>query len=106
MIRHCVFIKFRPEIGADQKREIYTEIQALQSRLPGMLAVHVGDNVSPETGMDKGFAEGFIVDFEDGRARDLYLADPEHRKTGGKIVAAAIGGVEGIFVYDIEIAGG
>jgi hypothetical protein len=55
--------------------------------------------------MDKGFAEGFIVDFTDAVARDAYLEDEEHRKTGAKIVAAAEGGVAGILVYDIEIAG-
>ncbi len=106
MIRHCVFIRFRSGIMASEKAEIYREIGALKGRLPGLLAVHVGDNVSPETGMDKGFAEGFIVDFDTAAARDLYLADPEHRKTGAKIVAAAEGGIDGIFVYDLEIRQG
>lgn len=103
MIRHCVFIRFRTDVGQQEKAEIYREIAGLKSRLPGLLAVHVGDNVSPKTGMDKGYAEGFIVDFADAAARDLYLADPHHRQTGAKIVAAADGGVDGIFVYDLEI---
>lgn len=105
MIRHCVFIRFRPEVSTEARLEIYSEIRSLMPRLDGLLAVHVGDNVSPEHGMDKGYSEGFIVDFRDAAARDLYLEDPEHRQTGGKIVAAAIGGIDGIFVYDIEIAG-
>jgi len=104
MIRHCVFIRFRPETGQDEKQRIYGEIQALSPRLEGMLAVHAGDNVSPETGMDKGFGEGFMVDFRDAAARDAYLHDPEHKKTGARIVEAAVGGIGGIFVYDIEIA--
>lgn len=104
MIRHCVFIRFRPEISGDEKATIFAEISELKSRLPGFLAAHVGANVSPEVGMDKGFAEGFIVDFADVAARDAYLEDEEHRKTGAKIVAAAEGGVAGIFVYDLEIA--
>lgn len=106
MIRHCVFIRFRKAITAAEKAVIYQEIGALEGRLPGLLAVHAGDNVSPETGMDKGFAEGFIVDFDTAGARDLYLADAEHRKTGAKIVAAAEGGIDGIFVYDLEIKDG
>lgn len=105
MIRHCVFIRFKPETPADTKTAIYAEIAALKTRIPGFLAAHIGDNVSPETGMDKGFAEGFIVDFDGPAARDAYLADAEHQKTGGKIVANAVGGIDGIFVYDIEIAG-
>ena len=106
MIRHCVFIRFRAGTTAVEKSEIYREISALKGRLAGLLAVHVGDNVSPETGMDKGFSEGFIVDFDGPAARDAYLADPEHRATGAKIVAAAEGGIAGIFVFDLEIAGG
>ncbi|MBD9652647.1 Dabb family protein [Ensifer sp. ENS09] len=105
MIRHCVFIRFRPEITRGEKAAIFAEISALKSRLPGFMAAHIGSNVSPEVGMDKGFGEGFIVDFTDAAARDAYLEDEEHRRTGAKIVAAAEGGIAGIFVYDLEIAG-
>ena len=102
MIRHCVFIRFKPTISQAQKAEKFDEIAALKDRLPGLLAVHVGTNVSPEAGMDKGFSDGFIVDFDDSFARDAYLADEEHRKTGAKIVAAALDGARGIRVYDLE----
>lgn len=105
MIRHCVFIRFRSEVTQDEKNGIFAEIAALKSRLPGFLAAHVGVNVSPEIGMDKGYSDGFIVDFDGPAARDAYLADEEHRKTGAKIVAAAVGGLEGILVYDIEVVG-
>ncbi|WP_246753075.1 Dabb family protein [Sinorhizobium sp. BG8] len=102
MIRHCVFIRFKPTISVAHKAEIFDEIAALKDRLPGLLAVHAGTNVSPETGMDKGFCDGFIVDFADSFARDAYLVDEEHRKTGAKIVAAAEGGLAGVLVYDLE----
>jgi hypothetical protein len=102
MIRHCVFIRFKPSISAADKAGLFQEIEALQDHLSGILAVHIGGNVSPETGMDKGFSDGFIVDFEDGPARDAYLEDPRHKEAGGKLVAAAEGGIAGILVYDIE----
>ena len=35
-------------------------------------------------------------------ARDAYLMDPGHKKTGARLVAAAVGGVEGILVYDLD----
>ena len=105
MIRHCVFVRFRKEVPASERAAIFSEISALQGRIPGFLAAHIGANVSPEEGMDKGFSDGFIVDFDGPAARDAYLADPEHQKTGGKIVAAAEGGIDGILVYDIEIPG-
>lgn len=105
MIRHCVFIRFRPDVTQAGKDEIFAEIEALKARIPGFLAAHVGANVSPEIGMDKGFSDGFIVDFDGPAARDAYLGDEEHRKTGAKIVAAAVGGIAGVFVYDLEVAG-
>ena len=103
MIRHCVFIRFRPEISETEKAALFAAIAALRPRVPGFLAAHIGRNVSPETGMDKGYADGLIVDFADAAARDAYLVDPEHRKTGAKLVAAAVGGAEGILVYDLEV---
>lgn len=102
MIRHCVFIRFRPEISRAHRDELFAEIDALKHTLSGIAAVHTGANVSPETGMDKGFADGFIVDFDNAEARDAYLMDPGHKKTGARLVAAAVGGVEGILVYDLD----
>jgi len=102
MIRHCVFIRFKPTISVAYKAELFNEIDRLKDRLPGMLAVRAGTNVSPEEGMDKGFGDGFIVDFADSFSRDAYLEDPEHRKTGARLVAAAEGGVAGILVFDLE----
>ena len=102
MIRHCVFICFKPTISVAYKTELFKEIDALKAHIPGMLAVHYGTNVSPEAGMDKGFGDGFIVDFADSFARDAYLEDPQHRETGARLTAAAEGGVAGILVYDLE----
>ena len=104
MIRHCVFIRFKSSVTQQEKDAIFAEISALKSRLSGFLAAYIGANTSPEIGMDKGYAQGFIVDFDTAASRDAYLADPEHQATGAKIVAASEGGVEGILVYDLEIA--
>jgi len=103
MIRHCVFIRFKSGVPDQDKAEIYQEIAFLKVRLPGILDVRSGSNVSPESGMDKGYADGFIVDFANAADRDTYLADQEHQKTGAKIVAAAEGGLQGVFVFDLEI---
>lgn len=105
MIRHCVFIRFRPEVSAAERNALFDAIAALKDRLPGIVAVHVGANVSPEAGMDKGYSDGFVVDFDGAAARDAYLEDADHRAVGARLVAAAEGGVDGILVYDIETAG-
>jgi hypothetical protein len=104
MIRHCVFIRFKPEIDAVERGRILAMIAALKPRIPGFLQAHIGSNVSPE-GMDKGFSDGFVIDFADAAARDAYLVDSEHTKAGAAIGAAAVGGAEGILVYDIEVKG-
>ncbi len=103
MIRHCVFIRFRTNVSRDERTEILREIVGLRGHLPGILSIRTGTNVSPEVGMDQGFAEGFIIDFIDPMARDHYLADAEHERVGGRIVAAAEGGIAGVFVFDLDI---
>ena len=104
MIRHCVFIRFKPEVTQERIATIFADISALKYHLTGILAVHIGDNVSPETGMDKGFSNGFIVDFDNAKSRDIYLTDAGHQAIGAQLVEAAANGVDGILVYDLEIA--
>lgn len=103
MIRHCVFIRFKPETSRERIDELFCEIDALKHQMDGVLAVHIGTNVSPEEGMDKGYSDGFIVDFDNAASRDIYLEDAEHQAVGAKLVEAAVNGVEGILVYDLEI---
>lgn len=103
MIRHCVFVRFKNDVDNNLRTQIFLEIDALKHRLPGVLAVHLGQNVSPEEGMDKGYSDGFIVDFQDAESRDIYLEDEEHKQAGARLVAASEGGVGGILVYDLEI---
>ncbi len=103
MIRHCVFIRFRDEFPASDRQQIYSNLENLCGKLPGVLSFVARPNVSPEAGMDKGYSEGFIIDFADAVARDTYLEDAEHRAIGGRIVASAIAGVEGVFVFDLDM---
>ena len=102
MILHCVFLRFRSDVGERDKLGLYAGIAALKDRIPGMLDVQAGPNVSPEA-LDKGFSEGFVVTFADAAARDRYLADEDHRMVGARIVAATEGGVDGVFVFDLQV---
>jgi hypothetical protein len=103
MIRHCVFIQFKDSVSAEERASILADIAALQPLIPGYLAIDIGPNVSPE-GLGKGYTNGFIIDFADAGARDAYLVHPAHEKAGGRIVAATEGGMDGVFVYDFDIA--
>lgn len=103
MIRHCVFIRFIPSSTAEERSDIFRQITEMQSRMPGFVAAHAGSNVSPESGMDKGYSSGFILDFLDADARDAYLNDPAHQRIGEEIVDSAVGGTDGVLVYDLEV---
>ena len=102
MIRHCVFVRFRPEITADERAEIYAGLNALVGQIDGLLTAHFGANVSPE-GLAQGFNDGFIMDLANQAARDRYLTDPAHQAAGSKLVAALQGGRDGLIVFDMEI---
>lgn len=104
MIRHCVFVKFRADVAETERASILDDIVALKPLIPGCLAIEFGPDVSPE-GLNKGYNAGFTIDFSNAAARDAYLVHPAHQKAGGRIVGAAEGGIEGIFVYDFELAG-
>lgn len=103
MIRHCVFVRFAPGVTDARKEELLQQIAGLRSRIPGFLAAYTGSNVSPETGMDQGYSDGFIVDFADAAARDAYLSDAEHQRIGANLVDAAMGGADGILVFDLRV---
>jgi hypothetical protein len=103
MIRHCVFVKFRSGVSADERAEIYAGLNALVGQVDGLLGADFGPNISPE-GLAQGFNDGFIMDLADAAARDRYLVDPAHQAAGSKLVAALEGGRDGLVVFDMEIA--
>jgi hypothetical protein len=103
MIRHCVLTKFRSDVGTADKQAIFAALDALRDVVDGIEAAHFGANVSPE-GLGQGFDDGFTIDFRDAAARDAYLVHPAHRQAGARLVAALDGGVEGLVVFDLDLA--
>ncbi len=104
MIRHCVFLRFRDDVTDDRSAsDLLGRFEALCAKLPGAVAIKAGKNVSPEAGMDKGFSEGFILDFSDAAARDAYLVDSGHETIAKNIVASTVGGSDGVLVFDMEV---
>ncbi len=102
MIRHCVFVKFKPSTSTQDKKEIYNKLEGLRSIIPGIVAASYGPNISPE-GKSLGFDDGFTMDFIDEAARDAYLVDETHKAVGGELVSLLEGGREGLMVFDIEV---
>ncbi len=102
MILHCVFLRLKASLPAAEKQSIFDDLVALKTKLPGIVAISFGPNVSPE-GLSGGFRDGFVVTFDDAAARDTYLSDPDHVAVGDRIVAACDGGLAGLLVFDMEV---
>ncbi|WP_394789688.1 Dabb family protein [Rhodoferax sp.] len=102
MIQHCVFVRFRPEISAAAKQALWAELQALVGVIPGLREVRAGANARYED-LDHGFTDGFIAVFDDRAALATYQAHPAHQATGAKLVQAALGGLQGLMVFDLDL---
>ena len=102
MIRHIVLLRFLPATPADTRAALMTELAALKDRLPGIRRFETLRNVAVEPPVMHGFLDGFVIDLADAAARDAYLADPEHRAIGARLVAAC-GGPDGLVVFDHEL---
>lgn len=103
MIRHIVLVRYRADVGAGERDGIVAALSGLKDRMPGMLSIACGTNVSVEPHVRHGFGDGFVIDFADEAARDAYLTDPEHQAIGKRIVAAAEGGTGGVVVFDMKL---
>ena len=103
MIRHIVLIRFRADVIEATIAAIFADLHALQTKLPGVLAITSGRSESPEQ-IERGYMHGFVADFADWAALAAYQDHPDHKRVGAALVAAAIGGIEGILVFDLPVA--
>lgn len=103
MIRHIVSLRFRPETSAEVKRALYKDLAALSGHIDGILDFRTFANVSVETDLVRGFVDVFWFDFRDLAVRDSYLSDPVHKAIGARIVAELDGGIDGVFVVDVDL---
>jgi hypothetical protein len=100
-VRHIVAFRYKPEAAEDQIKTLRDAFRALQTRIPGIVAMEDGVNNSPE-GKNHGFTHVFLLTFEDAAARDAYLPHPEHAQFGRLLRQLAI--VEDAFVLDFTPA--
>lgn len=103
MIRHIVALRFPAETPQQTKDDLYAALAGLKSQIDGIVEFHASRNVTVEP-LSRGFDDVFWFDFQDAAVRDAYLVHPAHQAIGARIVAATEGGVEGVFVFDVELA--
>lgn len=103
MIRHIVLVQFKSSVSDDEIADIFSELHSVKESVAGVVAIAAGKSESPEK-MERGYMHGFTVDLADWDALAAYQADPEHRRLSTRLVEASEGGVDGILVFDLEIA--
>ncbi|MCW1933032.1 Dabb family protein [Pararhodobacter zhoushanensis] len=100
MIRHSVLTKFKPETDEDLIAALYAQLSALVDRLPGAHGFVGGRSESPEA-LEKGFMHGFFIDFDSWADLKLYAEHPGHLAIAARLIDSAIGGVDGVLVFDL-----
>ena len=98
-MKHIVVFKYKPAATEAQIQEVTTAFQALQAKIPGIVAFEHGLNDSPE-GKNLGFTHVYLLTFSDAAARDAYLPHPEHQKFGELL--GRLGILDDAFVVDFQ----
>jgi hypothetical protein len=102
MIRHIVLIRFRPEVTAEKIAAIFADLDQIRHTLPGVISITSGRSESPEQ-IERGYMHGFVADFADWAALAAYQAHPDHKRVGAALIANAVGGLDGILVFDLGV---
>lgn len=103
MIRHLVFMNYRADVTRETRDAIISDLGELQQEISGIADFQYRANISPEDHVTHGFKDMFWFDFEDEQTRDNYLNNKNHQAVGARIVAAANGGLQGVFVCDVKL---
>lgn len=103
MIRHIVLISFAPELPESEIADIFANLHRIRDKMDGIISITSGRSESPEK-IERGYRHGFVVDFTNWEALETYQQHPDHTLLGERLVANAVGGVEGILVFDLPVA--
>jgi hypothetical protein len=94
-LQHVVCFKFKSTATAEDIKKVEEAFQALKGKIPQIVALEWGTNVSKEK-LDKGFTHCFLLTFKNEQDRDAYVVHPDH-KAFGKIVGPVL---DDVFVLD------
>ena len=102
MIRHIVLVRFLPTMSETDIADVFADLHRIRDRIPGLLDITAGKSESPEK-MERGYMHGFVVDFADWAALQAYQDYPDHQSLGARLVAASVGGKDGILCFDLAV---
>lgn len=98
MIKHIVLLKIKPGVSKDKIKEMYDNLFRLKDLISGIATISGGENNSPEN-KSKECTEGFVLDFENKKIREMYLNHPDHIKVAEQYILPII---DDIVVFDYE----
>ena len=76
MFIHIFGFRWKPEATAADKTRATNTILAFRGVIPGLIDVHVGENVSPR---NQGFTFAGLMTFTSKAAADAYTIHPQHQ---------------------------
>jgi len=78
-VRHVVLFKFKENSSAEDVQKIAEAFADLPGKIDEIRQFDWGTNSSPE-GLNEGFTHCFLVTFDNGEDRDVYLAHDAHQE--------------------------
>ena len=84
VLRHVVMFGFKPEVSAQQIKEVEEAFCALPSQIDLIKGYEWGTDCSPE-GLQQGLTHCFFLTFHSDADRDAYLIHPAHKAFGESI---------------------
>ncbi len=81
VLYHVVSLKFKPEATAEQIKAVEAAFSELKTKVPGVLSLSGGTDVSPEK-RSHGFTHCYVLTFASEKDRDAYAVHPAHKAFG------------------------
>ncbi|WP_248924852.1 Dabb family protein [Paenibacillus hamazuiensis] len=80
MYEHLVVFKLKENVTAQMEQELLDKLQSFKGRIPGIVQLSAGINVTEETENRHGFNLGLRVTFSDREALRQYSPHPLHQE--------------------------
>lgn len=99
MYEHIVVFKFNTNVTPTKQQELLDQLLSFRDRIPGIVDISAGINVTEETENMKGYTLGLRVTFEDLASLRSYGPHPVHQD----FVKSLDGILEDVIVVDYPL---
>ncbi|WP_217595807.1 Dabb family protein [Cohnella sp. GbtcB17] len=80
MFEHIVLLKFKPNVSTEVKEDAVKRAHDFKGKIPGVVGLSAGINITEEVEHAQGFTLGIRVTFEDQPACRDYIQHPLHQQ--------------------------